>query len=367
MANIFGDILAGIDSARSTMQSLVPQNPFEAITAQLPQTMGVPPIQPLPAIAPDTTAPSRQLAAVQPALDPLAGANNPGKSTAAPKPSFNGLPAGDRESYAFNYYTKKGLNPAAAAGIVGNMYQESAFRDDVLSGHRMGDNGASGYAAQWQGPRLRNLRAFAAKRGESNPSFNTQLDFALEEMDPASPYADSIAAQNRNAILNAADPQSAALAFRNYFERPSAPDHASRVKYAQRAMSKHDPNFVPTAYAGSPHDTERERDTSLITPAGQQYAPRLDMSGMDDLVASSAKPNQVGAAPSSGGGGGGGYQQAGGLDGTSGGTYGDNSDELFGIARELMQRNRTAADQRRQMRLAKAKQSVMEAYGILRG
>jgi hypothetical protein len=172
------------------------------------------------------------------------------QTTGANRPRQAKTSAG--ESYAYNYYLKKGLNPAAAAGIVGNLAQESAFRDDVLTGKRMGDNGASGFAAQWQGSRLTNLKAYAAARGEDTPSLNTQLDFVLEEGNSQSPYKDDGAVKAMQLLSTVGDVGQASDIFRTHFERPSAPDSARRRAHAMRiAGVTADPNFTPTATASA--------------------------------------------------------------------------------------------------------------------
>lgn len=143
-------------------------------------------------------------------------------------------PPSSGEAYAYNYLLNKGLSPAMAAGVAGNLYQESAFSDDVLTGKRRGDNGRSAYAAQWQGQRLRNLEEFARSRGETIPSLDTQLDFVLEEAQPGSRYADAGAVKAFKLGANAQSPIQAADLFRDYYERPSADDRASRRKHAAR-------------------------------------------------------------------------------------------------------------------------------------
>lgn len=125
--------------------------------------------------------------------------------------------------YSYNYLIQKGINPHAAAGIVDNLQVESGFAPDVLNGQRRGDNGTAAYGFQWRGQRLRNFEDFVGKRGHAPgtlPHFDAQLDFALEELNPNSPYADPIAAANRNAILNPASRRDGTIAFATHFERP---------------------------------------------------------------------------------------------------------------------------------------------------
>lgn len=143
-------------------------------------------------------------------------------------PDGTPIQSANTPGYAFDYLTKKReLHPFAAAGLVDNLEYESGFAPDVLNGQKRGDNGTAGYGFQWRGKRLRNFENYAAQRGHAPgtlPHFDAQLDFALEEMNPNSPYADSIAAANRNAILNPASRRDGAIAFATHFERP-APQH----------------------------------------------------------------------------------------------------------------------------------------------
>jgi hypothetical protein len=85
----------------------------------------------------------------------------------------------DRAKYAKQFFIGKGWTPTQADGIVGNLMQESGFRNDVLSGKIYGDSGKSGYVAQWNGQRLKNLFHFA---GTENPSFDQQLGFVHHEL-----------------------------------------------------------------------------------------------------------------------------------------------------------------------------------------
>lgn len=78
---------------------------------------------------------------------------------------------------AFAYLIKKGLNPAQAAGIVGNLWQESGLNPNANNP----SEGAMGIA-QWEGGRRTNLYAFANQVGTPANDFNTQLDFLWYEL-----------------------------------------------------------------------------------------------------------------------------------------------------------------------------------------
>lgn len=131
---------------------------------------------------------------------------------------------------AYNYYRSKGLSAPHAAGFAANFGQESGGAADVISGQRRGDAGKSGFIGQWQGKRLTNLYAFA---GTKTPSVQQQLDFALEEGNPESPYRDDGAVKANQLAARAQTPDEATALIRKYYERPSADDLHKRLAYAR--------------------------------------------------------------------------------------------------------------------------------------
>lgn len=92
-----------------------------------------------------------------------------------------GRPAlNDNARYAFNYYVQKyGLQPHQAAGIVGNLMQESGLNTGARNPGDGRDGSDSIGIAQWNGERARNLRQFA---GDQVHNLDRQLDFVIHEM-----------------------------------------------------------------------------------------------------------------------------------------------------------------------------------------
>lgn len=100
----------------------------------------------------------------------------------APAPASGTAPAPQGSSrsvtpqQAMQFYISKGRTPEQAAGIVGNLIGESG-----LDAGRTADDGSFGLA-QWTGPRLQGLFAFA-KANKLDPSDpNTQLEYSHFEM-----------------------------------------------------------------------------------------------------------------------------------------------------------------------------------------
>lgn len=126
--------------------------------------------------------------------------------------------SGERSKYIQQKLIDMGFSAAAAAGVVGNLVQESGLRTDAI-----GDNGTSGGLAQWHNERWDALKRFAAERGTAWTDLDTQIDFLADEMRRS--YASTYAK------MQAADlPEQAAQIMTDEFERP---DPAS-ANYAQR-------------------------------------------------------------------------------------------------------------------------------------
>lgn len=125
---------------------------------------------------------------------------------------------GERSKYIQQKLMSMGFTASAAAGVVGNLVQESGLRTDAI-----GDNGTSGGLAQWHNERLDALKRFAAARGKKWTDLDTQIEFLAEEMRTS--YADTYAK-----MQSAELPEIAGQIMTNEYE---IPDPAS-ANYAQR-------------------------------------------------------------------------------------------------------------------------------------
>jgi hypothetical protein len=192
--------------------------------------------------------------------------------------------------FAYNYLIQRGLSPAAAAGIVGNLAIESGnFSPAVIAGEKRGDNGTAAYVQQLRGNRLSNFQSFVRDNKRSENDLRAQLDFILEEKDSKSPYADGIAAQNANATFSAADPADAALAFMNFYERPSKDPKINhqdkRMAYAKSLIGSEGGDYqeppVPSydPMAGAVYDQPVVPPQQTMSPYGNS-----DMSTGDALI-----------------------------------------------------------------------------------
>jgi len=120
------------------------------------------------------------------------------------------------------YLETQGFTANAAAGVVGNLQQESSL-DPAAPG---------GGLAQWIGDRSTALVAFAASRGLSPSSEQAQLEYLV--LDARRNYAALLSQMNA-----AASPGTAALEWMVSYERcdPNACEPANRVAFANLASS----------------------------------------------------------------------------------------------------------------------------------
>lgn len=129
---------------------------------------------------------------------------------------------------AIDYLVKKGMTPAQAAGVVGNLLQESTLN----SGAHNKAEGAYGLA-QWRGSRLSDLQSFAASQGKSIDDVNTQLDFIMHELKGKESKAGQMLFASKTA-------DEAAFNFGKYYERPKTVEQ-SRLSYATQSLAQYKP------------------------------------------------------------------------------------------------------------------------------
>jgi hypothetical protein len=142
---------------------------------------------------------------------------------------------------AIDYLVKKGMTPAQAAGVVGNLIQESTLN----SGAYNKAEGAYGLA-QWRGSRLSDLQSFAASQGKSIEDVNTQLDFIMHELKGKESKAGQMLFASKTA-------DEAAYNFGKYYERPKTVEQ-SRLSYATQSLAQYKPtgsSSVELAQGGS--------------------------------------------------------------------------------------------------------------------
>lgn len=193
---------------------------------------------------------------------------------------------GERSKYIQKKLISMGFTASAAAGVVGNLVQESGLRTDAI-----GDNGTSGGLAQWHNERLDALKRFAAARGKEWTDLDTQIEFLTEEMRTS--YADTYAK-----MQNAELPEIAGQIMTDEYE---IPDPAS-ANYSQRranARAAYEAMQSGNKQADDYHGGGGGGYDSLVAPTS--YAAGFAAGGTAGLMPSNNTANYNGGVVNVGG------------------------------------------------------------------
>lgn len=93
--------------------------------------------------------------------------------------------APEREKEAMKFFISKGWTQAQAAGIVGNLVNESKLNPNAVAKNDAGPGKDSVGIAQWNTGRLDNLKKYADSKGTPFNDFQTQLEFVHLELNGA--------------------------------------------------------------------------------------------------------------------------------------------------------------------------------------
>ena len=135
------------------------------------------------------------------------------------------------DQIAFDYFLAKGLSPIQAAGIVGNLDQESGM--DPLSVEAGGPGrGIAQWSVggRWDTSSNDNAMAFASSEGKSVQSLSLQLDFIWYELTTFPSYGLS-------SLQSATTVTSATEAFEKDFEACGTCAESKRIQYADAALA----------------------------------------------------------------------------------------------------------------------------------
>jgi len=132
-----------------------------------------------------------------------------------------------------------GINRAGAAGIMGNIEQESGFRTEAYNPND-NDGNPSGGLVQWHAGRFNRLKDFAASKGTSWEDVNAQMNYLAQELDEE-PYKSYVF----DKVQNAPDVGSAVDAWVRHFEIPAnIPGEIEKRTPIADAYYKDTANFV---------------------------------------------------------------------------------------------------------------------------
>ncbi len=138
------------------------------------------------------------------------------------------------ETTAYNFFVSKGLKNFQAAGVVGNLIQESSV---VPTAVEYGGGPGRGIAqwsvgGRWDKDGGDNLVWFAANHGLSRWSLTAQLEFVWYELNTVGGYGLS-------ALRASTNISQATVAFQNDFEGCGTCDQSKRISYAEQVLAAH--------------------------------------------------------------------------------------------------------------------------------
>jgi hypothetical protein len=130
---------------------------------------------------------------------------------------------------AFDYFVGKGLTSFQAAGIVGNLDQESQMDPNAVQAGGPGRGIAQwSVGGRWDTDANDNVLSYASAHGASATSLSLQLDFIWYELQTFSSYG-------LGALRATTNVTDATVAFETDFEGCGQCDESNRIAYAEAA------------------------------------------------------------------------------------------------------------------------------------
>ena len=139
---------------------------------------------------------------------------------------------GDMATDVYNRYRQDGLTDAEAAGMTGNIAQESDFNTGAVSGDGYGTKGL----IQWDGDRYARFEKWCEDNGRDPSDWRAQVDYSVEEMKTTEPEALRRMRERGDDLT----PEEAARIIREDYERPdpAQANDARRMSEARRVYDQ---------------------------------------------------------------------------------------------------------------------------------
>lgn len=139
---------------------------------------------------------------------------------------------GDMATDVYNRYRQDGLTDAEAAGMTGNIAQESDFDTGAVSGDGYGTKGL----IQWDGDRYARFEKWCEDNGRDPSDWRAQVDYSVEEMKTTEPDALRRMRERGDDLT----PEEAARIIREDYERPdpAQANDARRMDAARRVYDQ---------------------------------------------------------------------------------------------------------------------------------
>jgi hypothetical protein len=196
----------------------------------------------------------------------------------------------ERIAQITDFYISKGAPPHVAAGLAGNFMQESGTSINTTA---VGDNGNAFGAGQWNGPRRRDLQAFAEENGLDVNDLGTQLEFSWQEMQTTESSA-------WEAIMGTETAEEAARVASEQYWRPGVPHIERRQQYARTVYEAMSNPEIPAdvrerignglGMDPAPADEEAESATAPTQPEQAEPVEAAELSaGLDTRLRRNGK------------------------------------------------------------------------------
>ncbi|WP_302550768.1 phage tail tip lysozyme [uncultured Dialister sp.] len=139
---------------------------------------------------------------------------------------------GDMATDVYNRYRQDGLTDAEAAGMTGNIAQESGFDTGAVSG----DGHGTKALIQWDGDRYARFEKWCEDNGRDPSDWRAQVDYSVEEMKTTEPDALRRMRERGDDLT----PEEAAQIIREDYERPdpAQANDAHRMDVARRVYDQ---------------------------------------------------------------------------------------------------------------------------------
>jgi Phage tail lysozyme len=197
---------------------------------------------------------------------------------------------------AFDYFLGKGLTTYQAAGIVGNLDQESGVDPTAVESGGPGRGIAQwSVGGRWDTDANDNATWYAGTQGQSVESLQLQLDFIWYELTTFSSYG--LAALQKSTSVT-----DATVDFETDFEGCSMCDQSTRIGYAENVLGAYGSDTVdagggPPTDAGGPMTDTGTPETDGGAPIHTDAGATPDASAIDAATHDAAAPD---AAPAAG-------------------------------------------------------------------
>ena len=177
-------------------------------------------------------------------------------ATATDALTAEALSANENTAYAF--FVNKGLSSVQAAGIVGNLIQESTVLPSATEPGGPGRGIAQwSSGGRWNSTSHDNVAWYAAQHGMSTSSLTTQLDFIWYELQNFSAYG-------LGRLRSASTVSSAVVAFETDYEACGACSQSRRISFAEEVLSHHGSVSSGSSGSGAEEPTSGNGNGTVI-------------------------------------------------------------------------------------------------------